>query len=144
VIGSFGELASSVVRAFDLAGPVYVLDADVEGLIRRAGEVRLYEKITRYPAAVRDVAFVVEESIPVGDLLDGIREAAGNHLERIQVFDVYRGEQLPTGSKSVAFSLSFRAADRTLTDEEIDAASAAVVDLLRERWGAAVRGATPA
>jgi phenylalanyl-tRNA synthetase beta chain len=140
VLGSLGELAASALGKFELEGPIFLFDGDVERMIEYAGDVRHYRKIPRHPAAVRDMAFIVEESVPVGQLLGGIRDAAGSLLEDIQMFDIYRGEQISAGSKSVGFSLSFRAPDRTLTDGEVDAACRAVADQLAARWKASVRG----
>lgn len=144
VVGAFGELAASVAAAFDLEGSVFVLDADLERIIEQAGEVRYYEKIPRHPAARRDIAFLVEERVPVGALLGGIRDAAGDHLEDVRVFDVYRGGQLVAGRKSIGFSLTFRAPDRTLTDEEVDVSCEEIIRHLGERWDARVRGGSPA
>ncbi len=91
------------------------------------------------PAVNRDLAVVVDEAVPVGRMLEAVRELESALLAGVRVFDVYTGEQVPEGKKSVAFSLTFQA-DRTLTDEEVDAEVARISGLLRERFGAEVRG----
>ena len=86
----------------------------------------------------RDIALVAEEAVPAGDLLDAIVSAGGKHLEEVRLFDLYRGDRLGLGKKSLAFALSFRASDRTLTDEEI-AASMEKIQAACAKLGAQLR-----
>ena len=82
----------------------------------------LLRPLPRFPAATRDLALICDDELPVAALEKAIREAVGKVLEEVSLFDVYRGEQVAEGKKSVAYSLTMRADDRTLTDEEADAA----------------------
>jgi len=98
-----------------------------------------YEAIARYPAATRDVAFVVKDGTAAGDVEKTVREAAGKLAEDVVLFDRFVGGQLPPGHANLAFHIVYRAPDRTLTDAEVDAAHANVEKTVRERLGATVR-----
>jgi phenylalanyl-tRNA synthetase beta chain len=138
VIGHLGELHPLVVRRFDLEGRVAALEIDVAPLLELARTPRV-SPLPRYPAVERDLAVVVDESVAAADLLDAIRSAAGDLLESLDAFDEYRGEQVPEGSKSVAVSLTFRSAERTLTDAEVDALMNGIRSTLAEKYGAGFR-----
>lgn len=91
-------------------------------LFENVAPERGYKPLPRFPAATRDLALICDDELPVAALEKAIREAVGKVLEEVSLFDVYRGEQVAEGKKSVAYSLTMRADDRTLTDEEADAA----------------------
>jgi len=88
-----------------------------------------------HPASERDLAFLVPRRVAVGDLLDAARKAAGKLLEAVEVFDLYRGDDLPAGTRSVALRLRFRARGRTLTDREVDKACRRVIGRVKEETG---------
>jgi phenylalanyl-tRNA synthetase beta chain len=96
--------------------------------------------VITYPAVRQDVAVVVDEDVEAGALVAAAREAGGGELRDAHVFDVYHGDQVSEGRKSVAVHLVFQASDQTLTDEEADTARARVVDALRNRFDAELRG----
>jgi phenylalanyl-tRNA synthetase beta chain len=100
----------------------------------------LYEDVITYPAVRQDIAVVVGEDVEAGSIVTVAREAGGDELRDARVFDVYRGEQVGESRKSVAVHLVFQAPDRTLTDEEADAARSRIVDALAERVGGELRG----
>jgi phenylalanyl-tRNA synthetase beta chain len=99
----------------------------------------LYEDVITYPAVRQDVAVVVDEEIEAGSIVAVAREAGGAELRDARVFDVYHGDQVGEGKKSVAVHLVFQASDRTLTDEDADTARARIVEALEERFGAGLR-----
>ena len=99
----------------------------------------LYEDVITFPAVRQDVAVVVDEDVEAGTIVAVAREAGGAELREARVFDVYHGDQVSEGRKSVAVHLVFQAPDRTLTDEDADAARARIVTALRERLGAEPR-----
>ena len=99
----------------------------------------LYEDVITYPAVKQDLAFVVDEDVPAGDLIAAAREAAGPELREMRVFDVYRGEQVGPGRKSIAFRVAFQSPERTLSDEDAAALRERIVAALAERFGAALR-----
>ena len=92
----------------------------------------------RFPASTRDLAVICDEALPVAEIEKAIRRHVGKLLEKVQLFDVYRGAQIPAGKKSVAYALILRAADRTLTVEECDKAMAQALEGLKE-VGAEIR-----
>jgi phenylalanyl-tRNA synthetase beta chain len=99
----------------------------------------VYEDFVTYPAVRQDIAVAVAEEVEVGALVDAVREAGETLLREARVFDVYRGDQVGPGRKSVAIHLEFQSAERTLTDEEADELRGAIVGLLQERFGAELR-----
>jgi phenylalanyl-tRNA synthetase beta chain len=137
--GSFGELHPSAVQRFDLGDRVAVAELDVEELMAASSPVARVEEPTRFPPIRRDLAFVVDEALPAEELRGAIVRAGGSLLERCALFDVHLGPPIPAGRKSLAFSLAFRAPDRTLTDEDVDGTVSAIVGALAGRFGAELR-----
>src|SRR5581483_4505753 len=95
---------------------------------------------SRYPASAIDLALVVDEAVPAGAAQRTLAAAAGDLLEDIRLFDVFRSDALGSGRKSLAFGLRFRAPDRTLTDEDVGALRQRCIDAMAEEHGAALRG----
>jgi phenylalanyl-tRNA synthetase beta chain len=114
-------------------------ELDLDELFAQVPERILYQDVITFPAVKEDLAFVVDEAVPAGDLIGAAREAAGPELREMRVFDVYRGEQVGPGKKSLAFSVAFQSAERTLSDEEAAAVRARIVEALRKRFGAELR-----
>jgi phenylalanyl-tRNA synthetase beta chain len=137
VIGVLGQLHPKLAKRYDLSEPV-VLQLDLEKLLEKDPEV-IYEPIPRYPAVTRDLAVTVDENVPAGRIEAGIRKVAGELLESVTLFDVFTGEQIGEGKKSVAYSLVFRTKDRTLTDEEVHQIHERIVHYLTEQFGAQLR-----
>jgi phenylalanyl-tRNA synthetase beta chain len=133
--GWLGELHPTL-----LEGTWGVFELDVARLQTPRPERILYEDVITYPAVRQDVAVVVDEDVEAGSIVAVAREAGGAELRDARIFDVYHGDQVPEGRKSVAVHLAFQASDRTLTDEEADAARARVVEALRNRFAADLRG----
>ncbi|MBD0330708.1 MAG: phenylalanine--tRNA ligase subunit beta [Thermoleophilia bacterium] len=109
-----------------------------ELLAWRPGVLR-YEDVITFPAVKQDVAFVVDEEVPAGALVDAAREVAGPELRQMRAFDVYRGEQVGPGKKSVAFAVTFQSGERTLSDEDAARLRERIVSALRDRFGAVLR-----
>jgi phenylalanyl-tRNA synthetase beta chain len=123
-----------------LEGEWGVFELDLEELFAGIPERIEYEDVVTHPAVKQDVALVVAEDVPAGALVAAAREAVGPELREMRPFDVYRGEQIPPGHKSIAFALVFQAPDRTLSDDDAAALRARLVEDLRERFGAELRG----
>jgi len=119
VAGWLGEVHPPVVAAFDADAPVVAFELSVETLLAAARDDRVYSEVPRHPAVTLDVALVVDESVSAERVEQAIRKAGGTLLDSVRLFDVYRGPGVPEGSKSLAWALSYRAPDRTLTDEEV-------------------------
>ena len=118
-LGYIGELHPSVVAAAKLDGRLVAFEIDVEPLLA-AARIPRAQPLPRFPAVERDLAVVVEETVAAGAILASIKESGGDHLEEARAFDEYRGAQVPEGHKSIAFTLTFRSPERTLTDAEVD------------------------
>ncbi|MGV3564484.1 MAG: phenylalanine--tRNA ligase subunit beta [Nocardioides sp.] len=139
LVGHAGELHPRVCTTFGLPARSVAAEVDLDVLIQHAVHLRPAPTFSTFPAAKEDVALVVEESVEAAAVEAALREGAGDLLESIRLFDVYRSEQLGEGRKSLAFALRFRAPDRTLTDEDTTAAREAAVALAAERTGAVQR-----
>jgi phenylalanyl-tRNA synthetase beta chain len=133
--GWFGELHPA-----RLEGQWGVFELDLETLFAGVQPVPLYADVITYPPVRQDLALTVGEEVAAGDLVAAAREAAGEELREARIFDVYRGEQVGEGKKSVALSLVFQSAERTLSDEEAGSLRTRIVDALADRFGAELRG----
>ena len=122
-----------------LEGSWGVFEIDLPSLFARVPERLVYEDVITYPALRQDLAFSVAEDVAAGDLVAAAREAAGPELREMRPFDVYRGEQVGEGRKSIAFAVSFQSPDRTLTDEDAAALRERIVKALADRFGAELR-----
>ncbi|AJF64266.1 phenylalanine--tRNA ligase subunit beta [Streptomyces vietnamensis] len=141
LVGHAGELHPRVVKAFGLPARACAMEIDLD-LLEKANEGPVKApRISSFPVATQDVALVVAAGVPTAEVEAALAEGAGELLESIRLFDVYTGDQLDEGSKSLAYALKFRAPDRTLTVDEASAARDAAVALAAERTGAVLRGA---
>jgi phenylalanyl-tRNA synthetase beta chain len=140
-IGDFGQLHPKVAEKYGLAGrTVLVAEFDLDAL-QAATPIRFsYAPVPRFPAALRDIALVVDEAIPAERIVGEIRTAGGDLLSGVRLFDLYRGNQIPAGTKSLAYALSYQAGDRTLADKEIDKAHKKIEDRLKQVLKATIRG----
>ncbi|MFA1544046.1 phenylalanine--tRNA ligase subunit beta [Actinomadura monticuli] len=139
LVGHAGELHPRVTKAYGLPARSCAMELE----LRRLGEpvtVRA-PHVSSYPVATQDVAVIVDSAVPAADVESALRDGAGSLLEAIRLFDVYTGEQVGEGRKSLAYSLRFRAPDRTLTAEEASQARDTAVAAASERTGAVLRGA---
>ncbi len=139
VLGYAGELHPKVCTAFGVAARTAAAEIDLDLLLAHATPVPPAPSFSSFPVAKEDIALVVPDDVPVAEVAATLREGAGELLESLRLFDVYTGEQVGEGRRSLAFALRFRAPDRTLTDEEVAAARNAAVALAAERHGATLR-----
>jgi phenylalanyl-tRNA synthetase beta chain len=134
-----GEGWVAVVRDPDLAGEWGAFELDADALAARAPDLIVYEDVITFPPVRRDLAFAVPEDVTAGDLLAAAQAAAGPELREMRAFDVYRGDQVGPGKKSIAFSVVFRSPERTLTDEDAAELRDRIVEALESRFGAQLR-----
>ena len=135
-----GEVHPTVREKFDMPKRAVVAELNLQTLLTYAKPMGEMKPLPRFPAMQRDLALVMAETVAVGPLMSDMRKAAGKLLESIEMFDVYRGVQIGEGNKSIAFSLTFRAADRTLTAEEVQKAMDKVQKVCAEKYNAVIRG----
>ena len=138
-LGTLGQIHPDVCAAYGLDGATYCAEIDVVLLHDLEGAEPVYTPLPRFPAIMRDIAVVCDAAVPVGELTECIRKAEKNVLRGVKLFDVYTGVGIPEGKKSVAFSLTLRSDDGTLTDDHAEEAVRAVLDALRENFGAVIR-----
>jgi phenylalanyl-tRNA synthetase beta chain len=139
VVGHAGEVHPTVCHAFGLPKRTVAAEVDLDLLMSRAVHLRQAPTFSSYPLAKEDVALVVDDAVPAAAVEAALREGAGPLLESIRLFDVYTGDQVGEGKKSLAYALRFRAPDRTLKEGEAAAARDAAVALAAERTGAVQR-----
>ncbi|MDR3052516.1 MAG: phenylalanine--tRNA ligase subunit beta [Coriobacteriales bacterium] len=140
-LGWIGELHPSACTAFEATAPVVAFELEVKALLAAAQPARPYKDVPQYPAIDLDVAVVVDESVSAVSIEQVITSAAGNLLDSVRLFDVYRdAEKIGAGKKSLALTLTYRAADRTLTSEEVDSLHQKVLRKLSGAVGAEIRG----
>jgi len=138
VIGVLGQLHPALQKQKDLSD-TYVLEVELAPLVDRANFAIAYKSLPLFPASGRDLAFVVSADVPVGEMTASIKRTAGELLESVSVFDIYTGEKLGAGKKSVAFALQYRHSERTLTDEEVAELQAKIVAVLEQSFAAELR-----
>ncbi len=139
-LGVFGTIHPLVAKKYGMQEEVLAAELAIDAMFEAADPTKLYQPLPKFPASTRDIAVLCDEQIPVASMQKAIEKAAGNILESVTLFDVYQGDQIPTGKKSVAYSMSLRAADRTLTDEECDRAMKKAITALETEFSAALRG----
>ena len=141
VVGWVGEVHPLVVDAFGAEPPVVAFELDVAALVRAARPARDYVDVPTFPAVTVDQAFVVAEDVPHEKMVQVMTSAGGKLLESVALFDVYRdAERVGAGKKSMAYSLVYRAPDRTLTSEEVERAHGKLVSKVEKATGAEIRG----
>ncbi|MDE7279923.1 MAG: phenylalanine--tRNA ligase subunit beta [Oscillospiraceae bacterium] len=121
-IGILGELHPETMENYGIGVKAYAAKINVTELLDMANAVKTYKPLPKFPATTRDLAIVCDENLPAGELEKAIRKSVGNILESVTLFDVYQGKQIAEGKKSVAYAISMRSHEGTLTDEQADAA----------------------
>ncbi|MCS7190999.1 MAG: hypothetical protein NZ843_05295, partial [Fimbriimonadales bacterium] len=139
-LGVLGELHPELQKQYEFRQRVYLAEFGMTALQHAAAHTVHYRPLPAFPPVLRDIAFVVAQSIPYAALAATIREAGGEWLESLRLFDRYTGAPVPEGQHSLAFSLVFRNPQRTLTDEEVNARVEAIFAALEAQHGAQRRG----
>ncbi len=138
-LGTMGELHPKVAQALDMPRGVYVFELRCEALEQVAQLVPASKGVPRFPAVLRDIALILDDQVAAAAVEAEIRSAGGGLVEEALLFDQYRGQNIPAGKKSLAYAIRYRAADRTLTDEETLQAQGRIVARLGEKFGAELR-----
>ena len=129
-IANYGELHPQVVKNFDLSGKVYMFEIDLEAVLSITVPPFRYKSFSKFPGTSRDLAIVAPVSVTSGEIVALIKEHGGEYLESVSIFDVYEGEHIEAGYRSLAYNLQFRSMEGTLNDEDIDGAIQAIIDAL--------------
>jgi phenylalanyl-tRNA synthetase beta chain len=140
-IGTFGELHPVLRERFNLPAQAVLLgEFDLDALLVHASPMFSVRSPSRYPAVIQDLAVIVDDPVPAERVYALIRQTGGDLLQRAVLFDVYRGEPIPSGRKSLAYALTFQAMDRTLSDADASKIRDKIVNRLRHEIGAELRG----
>lgn len=138
-LGVMGEIHPDVAENYDISTRTCLCELDFEALFLNADIEKIYSPLPKYPGIDRDMAIVVEEKVYVKEIESIIKELGGKILEKVELFDVYRGKQVKEGYKSVAYALMYRDLNKTLTDEEVSKVHLRIVEALKDRLGAELR-----
>ena len=131
-VGIFGELHPRVLKNYGIEARAYAGKINIPELMEKTSDVKTYKPLPKFPATTRDLSLVCDDEIPVAQLEKAIKKAVGSILEKVTLFDVYKGEQIEKGKKSVSYSISMRSHDGTLTDEQADKAMKKTLEALKE------------
>ena len=138
-VGFFGELHPIVAKNYGIGTRAYLAVLDMEKVTEYANRSVVYKALPKFPAITRDIAMMVKEDVTVKEIADIIKANGGAYLEEVKLFDVYQGAQIEAGHKSVAYSIAFRSAEKTLSDADIADAMDAMLKELAEKLGAQLR-----
>jgi len=136
-VGVLAQVHPDVAAAFGIHQDVYLFDIELDALLPHARTQKKVAPVSRYPPVEQDIALIVDEDVPAGSLLQVME--SGALVRSAKIFDVYRGDQVPPGKKSVAFDVAYQAADHTLTDDEVAKAQRKLLERLRREFGAEPR-----
>jgi len=138
-LGFLGEIHPAVAKTYEIGAKVYIATINCDIIYENANLTKQYKPLPKYPSMTRDIAMLVNDEILASQAENIIKKRGGKLIEAIKLFDVYRGEQIAKGMKSMAYSISFRAADRTLTDDEVSAKMETILSSLEKELGANLR-----
>ncbi|HHX23504.1 MAG TPA: phenylalanine--tRNA ligase subunit beta [Thermoanaerobacterales bacterium] len=139
VIGFAGEIHPDILEKYEINKKVYIAELDLDLLLSNTSNLINFKPLPKFPVSSRDLAIVVKEKVPAGEVLDTMKQIGGNLLEDLELFDIYKGGQIAKGYKSMAFSLTFRAQNRTLTDVEVNEIIERIKDELSKKYDASLR-----
>ena len=137
LVGYIGALHPSLARQLDIKQPTFLFELRLDRIVKT--QLPAFTALSRYPGSTRDLAVVVDEETPVADLMNSVREMAGEDLESLTLFDIYRGKGIDSQRKSVALGLTWQNPSRTLTDEEVNSLMDSIINTLQTRFDAALR-----
>jgi phenylalanyl-tRNA synthetase beta chain len=139
VIGQMGQLLPPLGKQYEARDAVYLAELDLDILLQRRTTNKSFKSLPQFPASERDVAMLVSESVTHSDVLAVVRKAKPANLVATQLFDVFRGKNVPDGQKSLAYSFTYRNVEKTLTDKDVNSAHDPLVTALKSTLGATIR-----
>lgn len=138
-IGEFGQLNPQIARQYDLRDAVIMAELNLDLVLARRSPVRSFKAIPAFPTVRRDIALLVDEAVSHDAVLAAVKQSKAQNLESVELFDVFRGKNIPAGQKSVAYAFTYRNAERTLTDAEVNTAHDKLVETLKQSLKATIR-----
>ena len=137
--GVLGEAHPDMAARFDLKGPAFLFELDVDLLIDASAGIKKYKPLTKFPESSRDIAFTVNLAAPYGEILNAILSLDTKLIENVELFDVYYGGNIPEGMRSMAIRIRYRSLEGTLTQEEVEDVHAKAGKTLAEKFNAIIR-----
>lgn len=137
--GTLGEVHPTVIENYGIDENCYLAELDLDILFNYANITKSYKPLPKFPAVTRDMALLVDDEILVQDIEDTIRRAGGNLVEKVKLFDIYKGAQIPEGKKSIAYSIAYRDDKKTLTDNDVNKVHDKILRSLEHKLGAILR-----
>lgn len=137
--GIIGEVHPDVLDRYSIDGAAYVAELAFDKILAGVNKSVKYKQLNRYPAVSRDIAVLIDDHVLAADVEKVIRKYAGKTLEELKLFDVYKGKQIPEGKKSMAYSATFRAADKTLNESDVNKTMEKILTMLSKELGAELR-----
>lgn len=138
-VGTLGEIHPDVSENYGVDVECYVAELDLDLLFEAATVVKSYKPLPKFPAVTRDIALLCDDSILVQEIEETIRKAGGNLVEKVQLFDIYKGAQIPEGKKSIAYAIAYRDEKKTLEDKDITKVHNRILQALEHKLGAVLR-----
>lgn len=138
-VGVFGEVHPDVTENYGINVNCYVAELDLDSLFEASTTVKAYKPLPKFPAVTRDIALLCDDSILVAEIEETIRKAGGNLVEKVQLFDIYKGAQIPEGKKSIAYAIAYRDEKKTLEDKDISKVHDKILKALEHKLGAVLR-----
>lgn len=138
-IGTIGQIHPAVAQEYGISAPVYMAYLPFETLFDISDFKKQYKSLPKFPATARDLSFICERELEVGEIEEVIRKSVGKLIESVELFDIYTGDRLEQNTKSVSFRITFRAADRTLTDDEVNACVDKILASLQKQLNIGIR-----
>lgn len=138
-VGVFGEIHPDVTESYGIDVDCYVAELDLDALFEASSTTKTYKPLPKFPAVTRDIALLCDDSILVAEIEETIRKAGGNLVEKVQLFDIYKGAQIPEGKKSIAYAIAYRDEKKTLEDKDIAKVHDKILKALEHKLGAVLR-----
>jgi phenylalanyl-tRNA synthetase beta chain len=138
-LGEFGQLLPALGKRYDLGEPVFLGELSMGRLLARANVSKGFKPLANFPAIRRDVAMLVPETVTHEAVMNAVKKAKPANLENVEVFDLFRGKNIPAGQKSVAYAFTYRHPEHTLTDPEVNAAQEKLIEEFKQSLQATVR-----
>ncbi|HEY3931951.1 MAG TPA: phenylalanine--tRNA ligase subunit beta [Verrucomicrobiae bacterium] len=138
-LGEFGQFLPTLAKKYGLRDAVFLAELNLDQLLARRNPAKSFKSLPQFPSIRRDVAMLVPETTTHESVLQTVKQTKPANLENVELFDVFRGKNVPEGQKSLAYAFTYRSAEKTLTDEEVNSAHAKVVEALKAQLKATVR-----
>ncbi|NLT48410.1 MAG: phenylalanine--tRNA ligase subunit beta, partial [Clostridiales bacterium] len=138
-LGVIGELHPDVMETYDIGTKTWCCELDFSRIAEAANTEHYYSPLPKYPSTSRDISMLVDEDVTVASMKDIILNNGSGLLEKVELFDIYRGKQVPEGKKSASFTLTYRAPDRTLTDSQVAEVHESILKALNAELNAVLR-----